>query len=286
MRRSVGRYSSFAHSSHGVCFALVFGTRVLIAPFSCTLHNYRNTLDNPVTLMSDNPDRNIKNKENSVHSWTTYIKGHMWFRSKRTFRLSWGQLERLNIRKKLSRLASARWRRLWISASDRGKNCCSDEFLKFNFISTIYIIKFSTHLFSKFLSFSVIFRAPLWSSGQSSWLQNKDALFPVRYELNLYMVCRRPPLWSSGQSSWLQNGDLLCFLWGTNWIYICFVQESRPPLWSSGQSSWLHNRDILCFLWGTHKSDCSGKARSNCIVNYRTVLSLERAPQNDNPATV
>jgi hypothetical protein len=48
-----------------------------------------------------------------------------------------------------------------------------------------------------------------------------------------------PPLWSSGQSSWLQSGDVLCFLWGTNWIYICYVEESRPPLWSSGQSSWL-----------------------------------------------
>jgi hypothetical protein len=24
------------------------------------------------------------------------------------------------------------------------------------------------------------------------------------------------PLWSSGQSCWLQNGDLLCFLSGTN----------------------------------------------------------------------
>jgi hypothetical protein len=91
---------------------------------------------------------------------------------------------------------------------------------------------------------------------------------PVRYELNLYMLCRsgrggshmsswhqdaladwlsvvmllwlwlRPPLWSSGQSSWLQHGDVLCLLWGTNWIYICYVEESRPPLCSSGQSSW------------------------------------------------
>jgi hypothetical protein len=47
----------------------------------------------------------------------------------------------------------------------------------------------------------------------------------------------RPPLWSSGQSSWLHNGDVLCFLWGPNWIYICYAEESRPPLWSSGQSS-------------------------------------------------
>jgi hypothetical protein len=34
-------------------------------------------------------------------------------------------------------------------------------------------------------------RPPLWSSGQSSWLQDGDVLFPVRYELNLYMLCRR-----------------------------------------------------------------------------------------------
>jgi hypothetical protein len=49
----------------------------------------------------------------------------------------------------------------------------------------------------------------------------------------------QPPLWSSGQSSWLQNGEVLCFLWGTNWIYLCYVEESRPPLQSSGRSSWL-----------------------------------------------
>jgi hypothetical protein len=52
----------------------------------------------------------------------------------------------------------------------------------------------------------------------------------------------RLPLWSSGQCSWLHNGDVLCFLWGTNWIYICYVEERRPLLWSSGQSSWLQIR--------------------------------------------
>jgi hypothetical protein len=35
--------------------------------------------------------------------------------------------------------------------------------------------------------------------------------------------------------------DLLCnhkrAEFGTNWIYVCYVEESRPPLWSSGQSS-------------------------------------------------
>jgi hypothetical protein len=54
-----------------------------------------------------------------------------------------------------------------------------------------------------------------------------------------FVSVMRPPLWSSGQSSWLQIGDVLCFLRGTNWIYIYYVEESRPPLWSSGQSSWL-----------------------------------------------
>jgi hypothetical protein len=41
----------------------------------------------------------------------------------------------------------------------------------------------------------------------------------------------------------------LCFLWGTNWIYICYVEESRPPLWSSGQSSWLQNQRPYQIFW-------------------------------------
>jgi hypothetical protein len=67
-----------------------------------------------------------------------------------------------------------------------------------------------------------------------------------------YVEENRPPLWSNGQSSWLQNIDVLCLLWGTNWIYVCYVEENRPPLWPSGQSSWLQNRDVFCFLWGTN----------------------------------
>jgi hypothetical protein len=67
-----------------------------------------------------------------------------------------------------------------------------------------------------------------------------------------YVEESRPPLWSSGHSSRLHNGDVLCFLWGTSWIYICYVEESGLSLWSSGQSSWLHNGDVLCFLWGTN----------------------------------
>jgi hypothetical protein len=71
-------------------------------------------------------------------------------------------------------------------------------------------------------------------------------------EFAFLLASLRPPLRSSGQSSWPHNGDVLCFLWVTNWIYICYVEESRPPLWSSGQSSWPHNWDVLCFLWGTN----------------------------------
>jgi hypothetical protein len=96
----------------------------------------------------------------------------------------------------------------------------------------------------------------LWTaSGQSSWLENGDVLCFLWgtnwiYTSICYVEESRPPLWSSGQSSWLQIGDVLCFLRGMNWIYICYVERSRPPLWSSGQSSWLQNGDVLCFLWG------------------------------------
>jgi hypothetical protein len=34
-------------------------------------------------------------------------------------------------------------------------------------------------------------RPLLWSSGQSSWLRIGDVVFAVRYELNLYVICRR-----------------------------------------------------------------------------------------------
>jgi hypothetical protein len=96
---------------------------------------------------------------------------------------------------------------------------------------------------------------PLWSSCQSSWLQNGDVLcflWGTNWICIRYVEESRPPLWYSGQSSRLQNGDVLCFLWGTNWIYIRYVEESRPPLWYSGQSSCLQNGDVLCFLWGTN----------------------------------
>jgi hypothetical protein len=95
----------------------------------------------------------------------------------------------------------------------------------------------------------------LWSSGQSSWLQNGDVscfLWGTNWIYVCYVEESRPPLWFSGQSSWLQNGDVSCLLWGTNWIYVCYVEESRQPLLSSGQSSWIQNGDGSCFLWDTN----------------------------------
>jgi hypothetical protein len=46
-------------------------------------------------------------------------------------------------------------------------------------------------------------RPPLCSSGQEFLAaERRCAVFPVRHELNLYMLCRRK--WSIGKSSWLQ----------------------------------------------------------------------------------
>jgi hypothetical protein len=54
-----------------------------------------------------------------------------------------------------------------------------------------------------------------------------------------YVEESRLPLWSSGQSSLLENGDVWSFLLVTNRIYMCYVEESRPALWSSAESTWL-----------------------------------------------
>jgi hypothetical protein len=99
--------------------------------------------------------------------------------------------------------------------------------------------------------------SPLRSSGQSSWLHNGDILCFL-WGTNWIYICyieeSRPLLWFSDQSSWLQNGDALCFLWGTNWIYICYVEESRPSLWSSDQSSWLQIQRYCVDSWRYHIS--------------------------------
>jgi hypothetical protein len=91
---------------------------------------------------------------------------------------------------------------------------------------------------------------------QSKFLGYRTEMYCVSCEVRTEFICYveeiRAPLWSSGQISWLHNGDVLCFLWGTNWIYKYYVEESKPPLWSNGQSSYLLYRDVLCFLWGTN----------------------------------
>jgi hypothetical protein len=51
-------------------------------------------------------------------------------------------------------------------------------------------------------------------------------------------------LWSSGQTSWLQNGDVLCF-YEVRTEFVCYVEESILPLWSSGKSFWLQNGCIV-----------------------------------------
>jgi hypothetical protein len=91
-----------------------------------------------------------------------------------------------------------------------------------------------------------------WAATQLVGSQHGIIFTEVVNRVCMHIMAYRPPLRSSGQSSWLHNGDVLCFLWGTKWIYVCYVEESRPPLWSSGQSSCLHNGDVLCFLWGTN----------------------------------
>jgi hypothetical protein len=72
-----------------------------------------------------------------------------------------------------------------------------------------------------------------------------------------------PPLWSSSQSSWLLKGGVLCYLWGTNWIYICYVEESRPPLWCSSE-----------FL----ATDPGVQVLSRCYQMFWEVVDLERSP--------
>jgi hypothetical protein len=96
------------------------------------------------------------------------------------------------------------------------------------------------------------FCSSLYFRPQLQGVSRRVAYLSFRWDFFKFFLWDDPPLWSSGQSSWLQNGDVLCFLWGTNWTYICYVQESRPPLWSSGQSSWLQNIDVMCFMWGTN----------------------------------
>jgi hypothetical protein len=58
--------------------------------------------------------------------------------------------------------------------------------------------------------------------------QRRCIVLLVRCELNLcYVQESRPSLWSSDQCSWLHNGDVLCFLLGSNWIYVMYKKADR-----------------------------------------------------------
>jgi hypothetical protein len=76
-------------------------------------------------------------------------------------------------------------------------------------------------------------------------------VFPVRYELNLYIVMQKKVDRLCGLVVRVPGyrTEVYCVSCEvrTEFIY-CYVEESRPPLWSSGQSSWLHNGDVLCSL--------------------------------------
>jgi hypothetical protein len=69
---------------------------------------FRNTVS--VIRMSDNPVRNMKKFCSQL---STHFKRHMRFRSKRTFRLCWEQLERLKPRKKISMTGLSHWGATW-----------------------------------------------------------------------------------------------------------------------------------------------------------------------------
>jgi hypothetical protein len=48
----------------------------------------------------------------------------------------------------------------------------------------------------------------------------------VKVKLSFCLCKGKVPDRLCGQSSWLHNGDVLWFLWGTNWIYICYVEHN------------------------------------------------------------
>jgi hypothetical protein len=99
---------------------------------------------------------------------------------------------------------------------------------------------------------------PLWSNGQEFLAAERRCIASCEVRTEFVMLVKvnclcdltgesRLPLWSDGQVRVLGCiTEIYCFLWGTNWIYVCCVEASRPtlwcsgpPLWSIGQSSWL-----------------------------------------------
>jgi hypothetical protein len=65
--------------------------------------------------------------------------------------------------------------------------------------------------------------ACIWKGWENHKMPQNKLLLSDKVEYNFvgYYEIEELSLWSSGLSSWLRNEDVLCFLWGTNWIYIC-----------------------------------------------------------------
>jgi hypothetical protein len=64
-------------------------------------------------------------------------------------------------------------------------------------------------------------KASVFKTSEFLATERRCIVIPMRYELNLcYEEESRLPPWSGGQSSCLQNVDVLCFLLGTNLIYM------------------------------------------------------------------
>jgi hypothetical protein len=69
-------------------------------------------------------------------------------------------------------------------------------------------------------------------------------VFPVRYELNLYVMWKKVDRLCGpvGRVPGYRT-ELYCVSCEvrTEFIRICYAEESRLSLWSSGQSSWLQD---------------------------------------------
>jgi hypothetical protein len=101
----------------------------------------------------------------------------------------------------------------------------------------------------------------------------------VRTEFICYIDESGQPLWYSGQSPWLENGDVFCFLWGTNWIYLCYIEESRPPcknfIFVLHTHCWRVKYWKSTFSWGRKFVYYDSKKNHGCL--HAGELSQQRA---------
>jgi hypothetical protein len=78
-------------------------------------------------------------------------------------------------------------------------------------------------------------------------------VFPLRYELNLYMLCTKVDLlYGLVVKVPGCRTEMYCASCEVRTEFIYVMHKSRPPLWSSGQSSWLQIQrcglDYGCYL--------------------------------------